>query len=159
VGLGIAIDIARELGGAARFFGVGAEASEFSIDFGVSVGPDARDFGFELAGRGCLRRHARFLRGELAQRFGFELGLRLCESCLGGFLAQAFEIGSEPSLGFGADAGDFRFERAGRGVVCCSPRFLRDFVATLVGLALRFFLRAARLIRFDAQSLEFCGQS
>jgi hypothetical protein len=87
VRLSIAIDVAREIRGPSCLLGLGAKTREFGVEFGVSVCPYACHFGFELVGGGRLRRHARFLRGELAQGFGFELGLRLCEPCLGSLLA------------------------------------------------------------------------
>ena len=58
----------------------------------------------ELVGRGFLGGHARFLRRQLAQRLGFELGLRLRETRFGGFLPKPIELAAKTGFRFFADA-------------------------------------------------------
>ena len=78
---------------ARALFGLGTDARELGVELGVGIRPDARDLGLELARGILLRRHPRFLRGELAQGLGFELRLRLRESRFCGFLAQSLQVG------------------------------------------------------------------
>ncbi len=102
--------------------------------------------------------HARFLCGQLAQRLRFHLRLCLREPGFCGFLAKPLEVALESGFGFGAHAGDFGLERAGRSLVRSLPRRERCFVAALVGFALRFFLCAACLFGFLAQTIELGAQ-
>ena len=161
-GFSVATDVAREIVGLRtlpRIFGFGAYARELRVELRIGVGADTCDFGFELASGGFLRRHARFLRGEFAQRLGFELGLRLCQARFGRFLAQALEVCPETSLGLGADPRDFGLERACGRLVRGFAGLERGLVATLVGFALRLLLCASCLIGFDPKTFEFGGET
>ena len=137
---------------------LGPHARQLRVEPGFGVGSDTCHFGFKLE-RGCrLSRHARFLRGELTQRFGFELRLCLREPRFCRFFPEAFQIGSESGLRFRADPAHFGFERARRRVMRRTPRFLCGFVATFVGFALCLFLGATSLLGFDTQTFELGGE-
>jgi hypothetical protein len=81
-----------------------ADPSEFGVEPRFGFLADASHFGFELARGGFLCSHSRFLRGQLAQRLGFELRLRLRETGFRGFLAKAIQLAAETRLGFFTDS-------------------------------------------------------
>ncbi len=141
-----------------RFFGFGANTGELGIELRIGVGADACDLGLELARGRFLRHHPGFLCGEFAERFGFELRLRLGQAGFCGFLAEALEVRAQSRFGFLAHACHFGLERAGGSLVRSSPRVLRRLVAAFVGLALRVLLRPLSLLGFDAQTFELGAQ-
>ena len=132
-----------------RALGLFTHAREFGVQPGIGFLAHALHFFLELVGRGFLRGHAGFLRGQLAQRLGFELRLRLRETRFGGFLAESIELAAKTGFGLFADACDLALEGAGGGFVRRLARFLCRDVALTIGLALGLLLRAAGLFGFE----------
>jgi hypothetical protein len=85
-------------------FGFLAHPRDLGIQVRIGFGADALHFFSELAGGGFLSRHARFLRGEFAKGFGFELRLRLSETRFAGFFAESIELATQACLCLFADA-------------------------------------------------------
>src|SRR6185369_6587210 len=78
-----------------RAFGFFTQPRDLGIQMRIGLGADALHFFSELAGGGFLSRHARFLSGEFAKRFRFELRLRLSETRFTGFFAKSIELAAQ----------------------------------------------------------------
>jgi hypothetical protein len=89
---------------AARAFGFFTQTRDLGIEARLGFGTDALHFFPELAGRGFLSHHARFLRGEFAKRFRFQLRLRLSKTRFTGFFAESIELAAQTCLRLFADA-------------------------------------------------------
>ena len=104
----------RHLVQAACLIGLEADAFDFLLQMCVSLGLDAGHFRLERDCRRFLGRLSGLFGRDFAKPFDFLLRLLLSESRLGGFLAQAFELGDQIRIGIGLDACEFGFELAGR---------------------------------------------
>ncbi len=130
--------------------GLFTKPRNFGIQPGIGFRAHALHFFPELVGCGFLGRHARFLRSQLAQRLGFELGLCLRETRFGGFLPKSIELAAKTGFRLFADACDPALEGAGGGFVRSLAGFLRRDVALTIGLALGLLLRATGSVRLRA---------